>query len=228
MSVTLFLTGAKLASDVLQGTSKVRGAKQLGNLKKETSEMLYQYNKKQLEKSYISAFQNTMSSYIDNRLKIAEEYQDVNTKLNIQASQDNINLADSSFTNDAQNNLDMEFNKNLQNAYSNLMNQASSLIVNKTTQDVQLDQQRFEQFNNINNAVAQVEQESWDKIASSAMEFGTQAFDEYRANKAKKGLDNGLDMFTPKDSYLHTDIVDTYKKSKGYSLNDFDFNTFKL
>lgn len=222
MSVTLFLQGAQLIGNIAKGYTQTKGAKSLAKEKEKTATMTYEYNKKQLSEAYNKAFNSSMSSYIDTRLDIADEYQNVNTQLNIQASQANVNLADSSYTTDTQNQLDSEFNRNLQNAYTNLVNQASQLVVNKTTQDMQLNLQYQNQINEINNAVTQVENEVINNIGKSAMNFGTQAYDEYRASQAKSELDSG------ENGYLTTNIVDTYSKSKGYNLNNFDFTNFKL
>lgn len=229
MSASLFMQSAKLIGGIAKGYTQIKGAKKIAKEQEKTATMYYEYNKKQLSEAYNKAFNNSMSNYIDTRLNIANEYQDVNTQLNIQASQSNVNLADSSFTTDAQNQLDMEFTRNMQNAYTNLVNQASDLVVNKTTQDMKLNLQYQNQMNDINNAVTQVENEVINKIGESAMSFGTQAYDEYRASQSKNNLSNNqLTEFKPQDEYLKTDIVDTYSKSKGYNINNFDFQNFKF
>lgn len=194
MSVTLFLMGAQAISDVAKGVQAVKGAKGLANEKRETLELYKKYNEKQLEEAYDKAFSNSMNKYIDDRLNITNQFEEVNSQLNIQASMSGVNLADSSYTNDAQAQLDSEFNKNLQNSYQNLINQTADIVMWKTTNDMKLEQQYYNQISDINNAVTNVENAMWDKAGSSLAKAGRR--DKAGSSLANFGMELGKDYST--------------------------------
>lgn len=219
MSSTLFLMGAKAVGDVANGITEVRGAKKIAKEQKKTAQMFYEFNKKQIEENYKNAFGNAMNNYIENRLNIADQYEQAQTQLNIEASQSNVNLADSSYNEDINNTLDREFNNEMQNSFANLTNQVADMVVNKSLADLQLNQQYSNQLNAINNTLSQVKQKAMSKAGESLMNFGMQAYDEYRASDAKSDLKGKSNNYAKYEAPKF-DLIDE-------SLN-VDFSQFKL
>lgn len=188
MSMTLFLMATKAVGDIATGMTGKHYAKKTAKAKRKTAEAFHEFNKKQLEDSYMKSFSGAMSKYIDTRIGITEQYNNVQSNLNIQAYQSGVNLADSSYTNDSQAQLDNEFNKNLQNTYENLVNQTADIVLNKTVSDMKLEQQFNNQMYDIKNTLNQVEQAMNDKIGSSMMNFASELGKDYSTYSSKKNL----------------------------------------
>lgn len=190
MNLMLIMQGAKAVGSAVGGIMSMGAVKDAAKAQKETANKYYEYNKGQLNKAYEKAIGNTMTNYVMDRMNMAEEYSKMKSDLNIVASQSGINLADSSFTNDAQNQLDLEFETNLQDSYTNLIGQMTDLAMDKTTQAMQLAINRNTQINQINQAYDKVKSETINKITGDLLNFGSTALDAYMSNKAKNDLSN--------------------------------------
>lgn len=228
MSAELFLMGAQVAGDIASGITSVKGAKKLAREQRKTAEKFKEYNKKKLEKSYENAFGNAMGNFVQSRLQITDEYAQAQTMLNIEASQSDVSLADSSYNQDINNTLEREFNNELQNTYSNLTNQLAELVVNKTTNELNLNMQYMEQLNSINNAVAQVEQQAIDKVGQSVMNFAQQAYGEYRAGQAKDNIQTDFKGNKLESNFQYKSSFQSPQLGFDTKLSEVDFSKFKL
>lgn len=186
MNLGLLLSGAKLASDVFSSGKNIKNSKKVANEQLKTSEKYYQYNKKQLQDYYEKTYSDNMTAYINDKNKTTEEYNDVNTKLNIAASIEGINLSDSSFANDVQNKLDNEFTINLQNMYTNTINRASELAINKGSMELQLLNRKQDEYNSITDVKNRVELAMTEKVFGSMVNLGVNAYDDYSSFTEKK------------------------------------------
>lgn len=186
MNLGLLLSGAKLASDVFSSGKNIKNSKKVANEQLKTSEKYYQYNKKQLQDYYEKTYSDNMTAYINDKNKTTEEYNDVNTKLNIAASIEGINLSDSSFANDVQDKLDNEFTINLQNMYTNTINRASELAINKGSMELQLSNRKQDEYNSITDVKNRVELAMTEKVFGSMLNLGVKAYDDYSSFTEKK------------------------------------------
>lgn len=188
MDIALALQAAKTVSSAVGSHYKNKSAKKIADIQKGTLEKYNQYNKEQLNKAYDKAISGTMTNYILNRMNITDEYNKMQTDLNIMASQSGINLTDSSFTGDAQSQLDMEFSNNLQNNYGNLISKMADLSLNKTSTELQLGLNYNNQIKQIQDTYNAVKENNINGLVKNAMEFGEKGFEDYSAWSSKRKL----------------------------------------
>lgn len=194
MDLMMILQGAKVAGDIVGVFGKNKSAKKIAKAQQETVDKYYEFNKEQLDKAYTKAIGNTMTGYVMDRLNMADEYANVKTQLNTLASQSGINLNDSSYNNDAQTQLDLEFETNLQDSYTNLIGRMTDLSMGKTIQGIQLAMNKNDQIKQINNAYDAIKSDNMNKLVKDAMDFGTTAYNNYRADQARQNLGSTNDI----------------------------------
>ena len=187
MNMMMVLQAGKLVNSVLNPRQK-KQAKLVANEQKITQEKFYNYNKKQLERAYDIAFSNTMTNYVNDRMNMTEQYKDMESKLNELASQTGINLANSSFDNDIQNQLNIEFETNLQDQYSNLMDQATQLAIGKTSQDLQLQINNMNKIKQIQETYNSTKNKFMNDIVGNAMDLFGSTVNDFQNYKSKQNL----------------------------------------
>lgn len=207
MNLSMVMEAGKLAGSIYGGMAKKKYAKDVANAQIKTQEMFYDYNKEQLEKAYNKAFSNTMTNYIADRMNMTEQYRDMETQLNQLASVSGINLSDSSFTNDAQSQLDLEFETNLQDQYTNLINQTAQLALGKANTNIQLGISNQNKMKQINDAYNMTKNNAMNEIISNAMDLGSSVIKDYGTYKSKKKLDKDKPSIT---DYISNDFL-TFK-----------------
>lgn len=190
MNFALMLQGAELAGSVLTAGSKRRSASRVADAQQKTAALAFKYNTEQVRKSYKQAFGNSMLQYIQNRKNQTSQYEDMKSKLNLEQSANGVNVAKSSYDNDINNSLDLEFTTNIQDMYSNLLSRNAGIISNKIGMTYNLGNQYLNQ----KDAISQTEQKVKDHITNDIMQkgfsFATSAFDKYQANSEKSKLTN--------------------------------------
>lgn len=205
MNLTMVLQAGKIANALFN--SRTKKAKNVVNEQKKTQMKYYQYNKKQLEEVYNRAFTDNMTNYITEKMNITEQYKNIETQLNHIASQSGVNLGDTSYNNDAQSQLDLEFKTNLQNSMSNMMNKAVDLIMYKTGKDTQLLMEKNDNINKINNSFDKMKDNAYDKIAKEFSTFGGYVVEDYTNWKSKEDLKSEEDKKTGIKNYLTDELL---------------------
>ncbi|MGL5714302.1 MAG: hypothetical protein ACRCX2_14875 [Paraclostridium sp.] len=198
MNLSTALMFAQAGSSIIGAPSKIRGAKKVAKAQRHTLEKYYQYNKGEIERAYDNGFKNMMNNHILNRNALTEQTKDIQSQLNIKASQDGINVSNSSYTDDIQNQLDFEFEVGMQDMITSQSNQIANLVAGMTTQQLQLEQQYSSQLNSINAVEDSVIQKAQADIFGSLMNVGIKGFDDfsnYSATNENGSFGNWLTTF---------------------------------
>ena len=204
---TNILMAGKALIDYDKGKKGVKTAESIAEINLRREKAYYEYNKKNLQDSYDLTFQSYMSKYVDDRMSIADQYSDAQSNLNMIASQMGYNLADSSFTNDIQDQLDREYTTELQDTYSNLTFKLNELMFKKNVKDVELTTKLNKSVTNINNTMAGIRQQTNDLFYNSITDLGLKLYDDYRGIKAKDKLAS-TDLTTNKYTFKEVDTLD--------------------
>lgn len=192
MELSTILMVAQTANKVIGGLQKKKGAGKVAKYQKETADQYYKYNKGQLNNAYEKSFKSMMTGYAYERANMAEEYSNVRSKINTMASQQGVNVSDSSVKDDMNNRLDYEYEANLQNLMTSNINQISTMVSNMTAQQIQLDQSYANQINTIDKAVNAVDDKVKEDIFGSILNLGVKGFDDYTDYSSRNKDENTL------------------------------------
>lgn len=167
------------------GITGSKAAKRVASAQRKTADKMYQYNKKQVSDAYAKAYSNSMSNYIDNRRIATQQYDKVKSDLNVYISENNIMLEDSSYFGEAENQLDLEFNTNLENLFGNMVSQTGALASNKIAQEYQLGNQYLNQKRQIDNTLNNVNTALMNNVLDKVGLLATETVSDYQSAKSK-------------------------------------------
>lgn len=196
MELSTILMVAQTVSEALSMPGKIKSAKRVAGYQKQMAETAYKYNKKQIQDAYGKAYKQSLSNYALELNGITAERENVQSQLNVMASQQGVNLASSSVEGDMERQLDFEFNKGLQDLETSNINQLSNLVSGMTAQQIGLDQSYSNQIATIGKAVDLVEQKSTEDLFSSMLQLGTKGFEDYSDFTSRKESNTLGDWFT--------------------------------
>ncbi|MGL5712666.1 MAG: hypothetical protein ACRCX2_06580 [Paraclostridium sp.] len=185
MELSSILAIANVGLKAVGGLAGKSGQKSLMKQQKQTAEVYYKFNKKQIAEAYNTGFSDIMTGYARERMNLADETSAVNSQLNMQAMQEGVNLADSSFKGDIQNQLNMQYEIGMQDLLTGSINQTSKLISNSIMQEMQNTNQYYNQTNNIQLAYDQAQEKSRSDLYNSILQLGIQSFDDYSDYKTR-------------------------------------------
>lgn len=176
------------------GTTR-KNAEAIASSKRKIAEMDYKYNMEQVENWYNQGYTNLMVDLVDKRFGQTQELDKAQSQLNMFLSQNDANSGDSSYEDDMNNQLEMEFTNNVQNLYANWVNQSSSLMANKVSQELQLSNNLITQKSAIDSTVNKVNEQMMNKLIGSVGQAGMSVMDDYGAFKKKGGKDASIASF---------------------------------
>lgn len=192
MTLEMAMAAYQMVGSAVTSYTGSRAAKKVASAQKATAEKAFAYNKDQISKAYSDAYANTMSNYVDNRKKVTSQYNKAKSDLNMYISKNSINLEDSSYFGESENQLDSEFNTNLQTLFGNLVSQTGAIASNKVSQEYQLGNQFLNQKQQINNTLNNVNSALLNDVVNKVGNFATEVVSDYKASEAKGGDDYSL------------------------------------
>ena len=205
---TNILMAGKTFLDYGKNKKGVGTAQSIANINTRREKEFYEFNKQNLQEAYDVTFQSYMGKYVEDRMNIADQYSNAQSTLNMVASQMGYSLADSSYTNDIEDQLNREYTNELQDSYSDLTMKLNKLMFDKSIRDVSLDVDLNNKLGSINNTMSSIRQQSNDLFYNSLTDLGLKLYDDYRGVKAKDKLTSVKS--TESDSlnkFLYTDEV---------------------
>lgn len=185
MDLNLMLSASNLASTAVTSFATSKYSSKVAKAKQKTLDAQYQFNKKQIEEAYKTAFNNTMTNYIFKRNEQADAFEQANVKINEFASQNNINLASSSVQDDLESTLELEYTTNLQNLYSNMLSTTSNLASAKVSQEYNIHNNYLDNKSLISNTLNDIKLTSMNNVLNSSLNFASDMFSDYSTYKAK-------------------------------------------
>lgn len=196
MELSTLLMVGQTVSNALTAPSKTKSAKKVASYQKQMADTAYKYNKKQIQDAYGKAYKNSLTSYALELAGIADERAQVQSQLNVMASQQGVNVAESSVSGDMERQLDFEFNKGLQDLETSNMNQLANLVSGMTAQQIGLDNMYSQQTYSIDKAVTTVEDKSREDLFGSILNLGVKGFEDYSSFTSRKESNTLGDWFT--------------------------------
>ena len=204
---TNILMAGKALIDYDKGKKGLKTAESIAKINARREKAYYDYNKQNLQDSYDMSFQSYMGKYVEDRMAIADQYASAQSNLNIVASQMGYNLADTSFTNDIQDQLDREYTTELQDTYSSLTSKLNEMLFKKNIREVELSNQLNKNLGSINNTLSGIRQQTNDLFYNSITDLGLKLYDDYRGIKAKDKLAS-TDLSQNKYTFKEVDTLD--------------------
>lgn len=179
MNFSTAIMFGQTASGILSAPSKIKGAKKVAESQKKTLDKYYQYNKAEIQKAYDNGFKNIMNNHISSRNNLIDQNKDVQSQINLKTSQQGINISESSFKDDINNQLDFEFKVGLQDMVKSQTNQIANLVAGMTAQQLQLEQQYTGSLNTISDIEDNVTKKAQADIFGNILNLGVKGFEDY-------------------------------------------------
>lgn len=186
MDIGLMMAVGKSAGSAYAGHYQKKSAKRIASAERATAKLYDIYNQKQVVKSYENSYANSLADYAQNRLQLAGDYANAQSKISVYASEQGANLSQSSAVDIMENDLDLEFNDGMDGLLTNNMRQLETIASNAVMQQLQLDQSYNKQINAIDDTVRTVEQNINDRVMGDISNVAVQGFDAYQAHSARK------------------------------------------
>lgn len=184
MNFSTALMFGQTVSGIISAPGKIKGASKVAKTQKQTLEKYYSYNKAQIQKAYDNGFKNIMNNHISSRNNLIEQNNEVQSQINIKTSQQGMNISESSFKDDVNNQLDFEFKVGLQDMFKSQTNQIANLVAGMTTQQLQLENQYMGQLNTITDIEDSVNKKVQADMFGNILNLGVKGFEDYESFKS--------------------------------------------
>lgn len=180
---TMLLKGGKILYGVYKGDKQLEVASSVSKEMKAREKAMYEFNKKNLQDAYNNSLQSYYGNYVEERMKITDEYADAKSNLNMIAMQSGVSLADSSVENDIQNQLDREFNNEMQDSYTELANKLTKISLERDIKNTYLDNGLENKLREINLSFEGLQANNSNRFVGDMIDLGTSLYDKYRTKK---------------------------------------------
>ena len=180
---TMLLKGGQVLYGAYKGNNQVKVASGISKEMMAKEKAMYEYNKKNLQDAYDSSLQNYYGNYVQERMKITDEYADAKSNLNMLAMQNGVSLADTSYDVDIKDQLDREFNNEMQDSFTNLANKLTKLSLERDIKNTHLDSGLENKLREINLAFDSLQVNHSNKFMGDLINLGTSLYDKHRTQK---------------------------------------------
>lgn len=195
MDAGLALSMGQTAISMYSAYEGMKSAKKVASAQKKTQEMQYKYNMSELEDYVAKEYNNQLTSYINQRNDQLDNYNKMSSKLNMYATQNNALIETSSYAEDMNNQLDVEFQTNLQNLYAGMENSLSQVLSNKYTTQYQLAVGDIQTQSQIDNALQSTNRKLMANVTNNLMGTVDKGVSKYSDYKSKNGEESSLSDF---------------------------------
>lgn len=200
MDIGLAMSAAQTAGAMAQAYVGHKAAKRVAEAQKETQALQLKYNKKELEKYIAEEYSNQMTNYINKRNNQLDEYNKMSSKLTMYATQNNSAIEGSSYEEDLSNQLDIEFQTNLQNLYAGMENSLSNVLGKKVSTEYELATGNLNAINQIDNTLRATDQKLMANVTDKLMGTAEKVQSSYSAFK-KKDPEGSMGNFLSQSLY---------------------------
>ena len=180
----------------LQGSGTKSAAKKNAELKNKLVEQRNYYNQKELKRVYDEALGHSFVAYATQRNDMISSFQKEKDKaISFMGNAENVDIAVSSISSDLLNEMDTQFETNLNNNIYQMMNYNRSLADEKNVTSYQLSNKMYAEQNKIEEAKLDAIQRGNAQMLNGLLQMGSIGLNIYNDNKSYKGTDENTENY---------------------------------
>ncbi len=180
----------------LQGSGIKSAAKKNAELKNKLVEQRNFYNQKELKRAYGQSLGHSFVAYATQRNDMISSFEKEKDKaISFMGNAQNIDVAASSVSRDLLNEMDTQFETNLNNNIYQMMNYNRSLADEKNVTSYQLSNKMYAEQNKIEEAKLDAIQRGNAQMLNGLLQMGSIGLNIYNDNKSYKGTDENTENY---------------------------------
>ena len=180
----------------LQGSGIKSAAKKNAELKNKLVEQRNYYNQKELKRVYDESLGHSFVAYATQRNDMISSFQKEKDKaISFMGNAENIDIAASSVSSDLLNEMDTQFETNLNNNIYQMMNYNRSLADEKNITSYQLANKMYAEQTKIEEAKQDAIQRGNAQMLNGLLQMGSIGLNIYNDNKSYKGTDENTENY---------------------------------
>ena len=180
----------------LQGSGIKSAAKKNAELKNKLVEQRNYYNQKELKRVYDESLGHSFVAYATQRNDMISSFQKEKDKaISFMGNAQNIDVAASSVSSDLLNEMDTQFETNLNNNIYQMMNYNRSLADEKNVTSYQLSNKMYAEQNKIEEAKLDAIQRGNAQMLNGLLQTGSIGLNIYNDNKSYKGTNENTENY---------------------------------
>lgn len=180
----------------LQGSGTKSAAKKNAELKNKLVEQRNYYNQKELKRVYDEALGHSFVAYATQRNDMISSFQKEKDKaISFMGNAENVDIAASSVSSDLLNEMDTQFETNLNNNIYQMMNYNRSLAEEKNVTSYQLANKMYAEQAKIEEAKLDAIQRGNAQMLNGLLQMGSIGLNIYNDNKSYKGTDENTENY---------------------------------
>ena len=180
----------------LQGSGTKSAAKKNAELKNKLVEQRNYYNQKELKRVYDEALGHSFVAYATQRNDMISSFQKEKDKaISFMGNAENVDIAVSSVSSDLLNEMDTQFETNLNNNIYQMMNYNRSLAEEKNVTSYQLANKMYAEQAKIEEAKLDAIQRGNAQMLNGLLQMGSIGLNIYNDNKSYKGTDENTENY---------------------------------
>ncbi len=180
----------------LQGSGIKSAAKKNAELKNKLVEQRNYYNQKELKRVYDESLGHSFVAYATQRNDMISSFQKEKDKaISFMGNAENIDIAASSVSSDLLNEMDTQFETNLNNNIYQMMNYNRSLAEEKNVTSYQLANKMYAEQTKIEEAKLDAIQRGNSQMLNGLLQMGSIGLNIYNDNKSYKGTNENTENY---------------------------------
>lgn len=180
----------------LQGSGTKSAAKKNAELKNKLVEQRNYYNQKELKRVYDESLGHSFVAYATQRNDMISSFQKEKDKaISFMGNAENIDIAASSVSSDLLNEMDTQFETNLNNNIYQMMNYNRSLADEKNITSYQLANKMYAEQTKIEEAKLDAIQRGNAQMLNGLLQMGSIGLNIYNDNKSYKGTNENTENY---------------------------------
>ena len=180
----------------LQGSGIKSAAKKNAELKNKLVEQRNYYNQKELKRVYDESLGHSFVAYATQRNDMISSFEKEKDKaISFMGNAQNIDVAASSVSRDLLNEMDTQFETNLNNNIYQMMNYNRSLADEKNVTSYQLSNKMYAEQNKIEEAKLDAIQRGNAQMLNGLLQMGSIGLNIYNDNKSYKGTNENTENY---------------------------------
>ena len=180
----------------LQGSGIKSAAKKNAELKNKLVEQRNYYNQKELKRVYDESLGHSFVAYATQRNDMISSFQKEKDKaISFMGNAENIDIAASSVSSDLLNEMDTQFETNLNNNIYQMMNYNGSLAEEKNVTSYQLANKMYAEQTKIEEAKLDAIQRGNAQMLNGLLQTGSIGLNIYNDNKSYKGTNENTENY---------------------------------
>ena len=180
----------------LQGSGIKSAAKKNAELKNKLVEQRNYYNQKELQRAYNESLGHSFVAYATQRNDMISSFQKEKDKaISFIGNAQNVDIANSSVSSDLLNEMDTQFETNLNNNIYQMMNYNRSLTEEKNVTSYQLANKMYAEQTKIEEAKLDAIQRGNAQMLNGLLQMGSIGLNIYNDNKSYKGTNENIENY---------------------------------